>query len=80
MAWMFLVGPDGWERPASCFACWPSRVDVSRSRLRPNPYGTFQTFNEALEKIYGGEVSAAEAMEWAQERSQYDYSDRSADL
>ena len=35
-------------------------------------YGSFQTFNEALSMIYSGEVSAAEAMEWAQERSQFD--------
>lgn len=34
-------------------------------------YGSFQIFNEALEKIYGEEMTPLEAMAWAQERSQY---------
>jgi ABC-type glycerol-3-phosphate transport system substrate-binding protein len=34
-------------------------------------YGTFQILNEALEKIYGGDMTAQQAMEWAQQQSQY---------
>jgi ABC-type glycerol-3-phosphate transport system substrate-binding protein len=34
-------------------------------------YGTFQIFDEAVEKINGGWLSAQEAMEWAQQTSQY---------
>jgi multiple sugar transport system substrate-binding protein len=34
-------------------------------------YGTFQIFDEAVAKVTGGTASAAEAMAWAQERSQY---------
>jgi multiple sugar transport system substrate-binding protein len=32
-------------------------------------YGQFQTFDEALERIYGGMATPAEAMQWAQEKS-----------
>ena len=32
-------------------------------------YGEFQTFNEALEKLYIGEMTATQAMQWAQEGS-----------
>ncbi|MFN2128907.1 MAG: extracellular solute-binding protein [Anaerolineae bacterium] len=34
-------------------------------------YGTFQIFDEAVAKVTGGTTSAAEAMAWAQERSQF---------
>jgi ABC-type glycerol-3-phosphate transport system substrate-binding protein len=34
-------------------------------------YGTFQIFNEALEKLYSGNTTAQQAMEWAQQQSQY---------
>ena len=34
-------------------------------------YGTFQIFDEAVAKVTGGTASAAEAMAWAQERSQF---------
>jgi len=34
-------------------------------------YGTFQIFDEAIAKVTGGTASAAEAMDWAQGRSQY---------
>lgn len=34
-------------------------------------YGQFQTFNEALNMIYSGQATAAEAMTWAQEKSQF---------
>lgn len=34
-------------------------------------YGTFQLFDEAVNKVTGGSTTAVEAMDWAQERSQY---------
>jgi ABC-type glycerol-3-phosphate transport system substrate-binding protein len=34
-------------------------------------YGQFQTFNEALNMIYGGQATAGEAMQWAQEKSTF---------
>jgi multiple sugar transport system substrate-binding protein len=34
-------------------------------------YGTFQIFNEALSGLYSGQMTAQQAMEWAQEKSQY---------
>ena len=34
-------------------------------------YGEFQTFNEALNKLYSGEMTASEAMYWAQEGSSF---------
>ena len=34
-------------------------------------YGSFQILNEALQKVLGGTDSAQEAMEWAQQKSQY---------
>jgi ABC-type glycerol-3-phosphate transport system substrate-binding protein len=34
-------------------------------------YGEFQTFNEALNKLYGGEMTASQAMQWAQENSSF---------
>ncbi|MBN1584389.1 MAG: extracellular solute-binding protein [Anaerolineae bacterium] len=34
-------------------------------------YGTFQIFNEALEKLYSGKMTAQQVMEWAQQQSQY---------
>jgi maltose-binding protein MalE len=34
-------------------------------------YGEFQTFSEALEKLYSGEMTASEAMHWAQEGSSF---------
>ena len=34
-------------------------------------YGTFQILNEALRKVLGGTDSAQDAMEWAQQTSQY---------
>ena len=34
-------------------------------------YGSFQIFNEALHKVLAGTDSAQEAMEWAQQASQY---------
>ena len=34
-------------------------------------YGQFQTFSEALERIYAGQSTALEAMQWAQEKSAF---------
>jgi ABC-type glycerol-3-phosphate transport system substrate-binding protein len=34
-------------------------------------YGTFQLFDEAMNKVTGGTATALEAMAWAQDRSQY---------
>ena len=34
-------------------------------------YGQFQIFDEALEQIYSGKVSASQAMQWAQEKSTF---------
>jgi ABC-type glycerol-3-phosphate transport system substrate-binding protein len=34
-------------------------------------YGQFQTFDEALHMIYGGQATASEAMQWAQQKSHF---------
>jgi multiple sugar transport system substrate-binding protein len=70
-----LIASEAFENEVGADVAAVARTSVEHALLFSpaawDIYGTFQIFNEALAKLYGGEVTALEAMSWAQEKSQY---------